>query len=197
MIKIEKINVDYVQQGGVCVWASYSIIIDYYSNEKINHIQIFSRFIDHLRPEFDSLIKDNFENTPVDQREKNKEDLITNIYQKHCANNGNIRGFKYIVTLHDTNVLGTKEYCIVKGDNAVEKGCILQSERIDLRNNLKNVGGLAMILYPTNPDWHSIVVGYDRTKNSYFIRDPNCKQIIYDDFLQSNDICEYIWFSDI
>ncbi len=196
MIKVDKIDVNYVQQGGVCVWASYSIIIDYYSNKFINHTQIFSRFIDHLRPEFDSLITNTLATGPVGQMERTKENLITDIYQKHCVNNGDIRGFDYITDLHNTNILGTKEYCVVKGNKAVKTGSIPQSEKMGLRDDLKNIGGLAMVLYPEYRDWHSIVVGYDSGKNNYFKRDPNKNKICNDDFLLKENICEYIWFSD-
>ena len=195
MIKVENIDLDYVQQGGVCVWASYSIIIDYYSNKKINHTQIYSRFIDHLRKEFDSLITNTLATAPVGQMDKTMENLITDIYQKHCVYNGDIRGFDYITNLHNTNVLGTKEYCVVKENKAVENGFIQTSERIKLRDNLKNIGGLAMVLYRVYPDWHSIVVGFDIDKNRYFKRDPNYNEIMDIDF-DSHEICEYIWFSN-
>jgi len=197
MIKVENIDVDYKQHGNICMFASYSIIINYYSDKDLNQDNIFSKVIG-LFPGFLNQINKVLATTPKEQRKSKRENLISGKYHKHCQANGDIRGFDYITSLHNTNALGTKDYCIVLKNNAIDikVGFIPLAERLDLRDKLKIVGGLAMILFPENSNLHSIVVGFDFKKDSYFKRDPNYKEIFHDDFLQSNDICEYIWFSD-
>lgn len=195
MIKVENIDVEYKQHGNICMFACYSLIIDYYSNKNISYKEIFSSVIG-LFPGLDLKIKKAFPKTPAPQRRKRKEDLISDEYHEYCRNNGDIRGFDYITNLHNTNALGTQNYCRVLMNNAIKNGYISQSAKLNLRDNLKNIGGLAMVLFPTNPNWHAIVIGFDTDKNSYFQKDPNFKRIDYVDFLQSKDISEYIWFSD-
>lgn len=195
MIKVENIDVDFKQHGNICMFASYSLIIDYYSDKNISYKEIFSSVIG-LFPGLDAKIKKALPKTLAPQRRKMREDLISDEYHEYCRNNGDIRGFDYITNLHITNALGTQNYCKVLKNNAIKNGFISQIEKLDLRDNLKIIGGLAMVLFPTNPNWHAIVVGYDTDKTSYFQRDPNFKRIDYVDFLLSNDICEYIWLSD-
>ncbi len=194
MIEAKKINTSYQQAGNICMFASYSIIINYFSKNIITHKDIYPKVIKQF-PGFSKKIKTQLTTTHGNDRQKVVEDMISEKYHEYCRSNGDIRGFNYIANLHDTDALATKNYCKIKGKDAIKFGHIPENDRDQLRDNLKMEGGLAMVLFPVSPNSHAVVIGFD-TNDGYFIRDPNCNQIEFIDFLNTNDITEYIWFSN-
>lgn len=166
MIEVKNIDVTYQQAGNICMFASYGIIINYFSKKAITFDQIYLNVIDQfpgLKHEIESMLT----KSPSSDIRVVSEDIISTKYHIHCRN-VDIRGFDYIKSLHDTNALGTKQFCLVKESNAVYPGFIQLSERMSLRDNLMKIGGLAMVLFPVGPNWHAIVIGFDTINNSYF-----------------------------
>jgi hypothetical protein len=194
MVDINLINKVYKQKGDVCALASYSIIIEHYSKKEADMQKVFANFIDFF-PDLNKKITKVLNKTDSKDRLLMKENLISNEFHSHCRNDHDKRGFDFFVELHNLNSIKTGCYCTVIKSKAQKSTNISKTEVLEIRENLK-LGGLAMILYFTTNGGHSIVVGYDKDKKAYFKRDTNTREIEYEDFLESNNICEYIWFSN-
>jgi hypothetical protein len=176
-----KIDKEYKQTGNICVFASYSIIMNYFSDGNLKVYDLIDLYISINR--IDCNADDSIET---------KENLVYGHYHKHCRNN-NLRGFYYLEEEHRNNVYGTAGFCIsVDKDSNVDVP-LSSAKKCELRLKLIN-GGLAMVLFK-NPDvgFHSIVVGYDN-KKGYFYRNPTEQKIQYKDFLKDNHIYEFILF---
>ncbi len=188
------INTKYTQTADVCATASYGIIIEYFSEGKYSLLKFFNEYLSkHKLINFAE--QENLRKKGRVEFNQYREDKITKHFHNHCKKKVDKRGFQYIVEFHIDNSFKTSGYCDIIKSKAqltpIERGEVLQ-----LREELKR-GGLAMVLYPvSNNTLHSIVVGYDPTRERYFKRDPNNKEMIFEDFLLSNPITEYILFDE-
>lgn len=192
MVDLKYINKGYKQQGNVCTLASYAIVIEHYSQGTIDKNKVFASFVNFF-PDLEVKIKKTLAKTLPVNRRGEKEKLIYNEFIHYCQQVRNdIRGFDFFVELHDTDILETLGVCNVIKSNAQTIN-LPDAEVLELRDNLK-LGGLAMIM--TNNGAHAIVVGYDLQKQEYFKRDTNDTDYEFEDFLSSNKITEYIWFSN-
>jgi len=194
MVDINFINEGYKQKGDVCALASYSIIIEHYSRRVVKMQSVFSNFVSYF-PDLNKKITKVLNKTHANERSKVKENLISMEFHNYCKSANDKRGFDFFVELHNANALNTRCYCHVIKSKALKSENIDVNEVAIIRENLKS-GGLAMVLFFTSEDAHSIVVGYDKDKNEYFKSDTNARKIEYEDFLDLNMICEYIWFSN-
>lgn len=176
-----RLNTRYTQTGKICVFASYAIIMEYFSNGNKKIPELFNIYISANKLPH---------NTSMDT--ETKENLISAHYHFHCQKN-KLRGFCYIATEHKNNKYKTDEYCKVIDVQTSENIPLITEIKSKLKNDLLN-GGLAMVLMMNNDgSFHSIVIGYVDTLG-YFYRNPHEQKICYDDFLQENDIYEFILF---
>ena len=213
-IDITKINTDFQQADNACFLVSYWITANYYSNNSVSPYDLYEKFIacfPGFRNQIDSILinfgakltflktkRQNDWQLIKDNPELTKQIIIENSinvkYHHHCINNGDIRGFEFISELHRKNLLNTVCYCDINDIKAEKNKFIDTKKRIQLRNGLKEEGGLAMVLFPHGQCFHTVVVGYDHLSKKYFIRDPNSQHLEFVDFLHDNDIYEFIWF---
>ena len=164
------------------------------NHNKFEMQKVFANFIDFF-PDLNKKITKVLNKTASKDRLLIKENLISNEFHSHCRNDHDKRGFDFFVEMHNLNSIKTGCYCTVIKSKAQKSTNISKTEVLEIRENLK-LGGLAMVLYFTAIGAHSIVVGYDKDKNEYFKRDTSTRKIEYEDYLATNEICEYIWFSN-
>ena len=194
MIDIKIKNTEYTQTSDVCATASYGIIIEYFSNGKFSRNLFFEDYLKKhklIKPqELDAVRK-----VGAKAIRQLKEKKIYDYFLTYCKSSNDKRGFTYIKEIHDNDEFKTNEYCKITKSKA-QLEFISKAEVLELREELKK-GGLAMVLYDfPNGGSHSIIIGYDSESNKYFKRDPNYKDIIYEDFLAVNEIREYILFNE-
>jgi hypothetical protein len=184
MADYNKIENTHKQEGSACVLTSYSIIMNYFSNDTIPIKNILEEFI-----------KSFGQKTPND--EKTRDDLLRTLYFNNCPNN--INGFVNLADYHCQNRMQTKNLCRIIGIEADGKDLDI-TIRAKLREDIKNNDRLAMVL--TDNGNHAIVLGYDNNSKRYFVRNPQkCplkKSLLYfEDFLNlssGKDIREFILF---
>ncbi|MFZ1082427.1 MAG: hypothetical protein WAO19_10935 [Candidatus Kryptoniota bacterium] len=123
-----------------------------------------------------------------------RETMIYEAFINYCQINGDKRAFDLITELHIKDSLKTRKYCQIIHNKAQKDISIDKEEISDIREKLISQG-LAMILYPIQNGSHSVVVGVDKGTNSFFVRDPIDTSIAFNDFLQTHDIFEYIYFN--
>ncbi len=179
MANSNRIEITYVQAGGVCVFASYAIIMNYFSRGRVSVRGLMDRYIQA------------FQLTPVSNSDLDRE---VSIYFHY--NNCGMRGFKFIEREHKKNTFFTSRFCIPK-NVAVNIGYNpLNKKHNDFLKRKLKKGGLAMVLYPLSGGFHAIVIGFDRRNKGYFYRDPNNCVLSNGDFLKGNSIFEYILFEE-
>lgn len=194
MIDVSRINTTYKQTGNVCVLASYSIVIEYFSKGKLDLSAIFTKFIT-LFEGLNSTIGRHLVKAKPEERRRLRENLISEKFHEHCRTNGDIRGFNYFVELHNSDVLNSNGFGTIIRSNAFKDSFIPVAERNELRDALIDENRLAMVLYPVSANaLHAVVVGFDSTSKSFFKRDPQIGEIQYADVLLMSEITEYILF---
>ena len=190
-MNLNYINAEYQQLGNVCATASYGIIVEYFSNKKYS----VNLFLNNYIKKFKVNLKDQPSISKQGQKKlrEYRESQLSEHFHKECKENGDKRGFEFIVEFHNNNSFNTLEYCKIKKYKA-QLIAIDRREILELRDELKS-GSLAMVLYPIREgNLHSIVVGYDPKNQKYFKREPNDKEIKFEDFLSTNVLTEYILF---
>jgi|GEM_PF-5531735 len=184
-----KIDIIYTQTGNVCVFASYSIIINYFSKGRKKITALLNKYVEV------------YNTNPTGNSALQLEDSIYHHYHSYCKAN-KLRGFEFIRDQHLNDKFSTYNYCTPKIIAVNNNHTVLPSHHnISLRKKLKR-GGLAMVLYQSgNKLFHSIVIGFDKRKGGFFIRNPqqfqNHPLLSRTDFLKNNDILEYILFERI
>lgn len=143
---------------GACVLVSYSIIINYFSDNKM----LINDTLDHYA---------TYANIKPYTSQCEKEDLISEHYHNACHPIDR-RGLDYIADIHNYN---GNTSCLCK-TLEVKTGIIPLSQSIldELKEKLKKSDRLAMVVYPTPRGGHAVVIGWSNTNNSFFIKDPNC-----------------------
>ena len=178
-----KMDNQYVQQGEVCVLASYALIINYFSEGELSVEEILNRYAGHGKID-------------ISVSQINKENKIKEHYYIEA---GSERGFNYIAcNLHNGNVIDTRKYCQVIAHNA-ELEAISDKEKEELKDKLKENDRIVMCLFPSSHGYyHACVFGWDNDEREYFTRDPQngkIDKIDYSrDILKEKIITEYILF---
>jgi hypothetical protein len=163
---------------GICVIASYAIIISAYSNQTPG---------------------DNKVNSVIEEYAKlygvvgsNTAELGDNIhkhYHDYCKNNGNIRGFDYIKNKIHCE-MGYDAYCRIIDSYANDIIPITPDKRKCLFDSLKEKENgnnrLAMIIFPTPKKMHAVVLFFNSDKGCIEVKDPNCYSY-YDTVSKIND----------
>lgn len=184
MADIKKIDKRFSQEGPCCVVASYSIIQNYFSDNNLSVDEIIFEYCD-------------FAQIDKGMAKKEREQKIQDAYQDYCEPK-NMRGFDYIRTIiHESDKLHTKSIShIVESRAGLNK--IDDSDVDKLKEKLKKGDRLAMVLYyiPVGEAHlgHAVVVGWDSSQQSFFVKDPNDKMAKPNDILSRETIFEYILF---
>lgn len=177
-----KIDVNYSQTGNVCVFASYSIIMNYFSKRRNNISDLIYCYVQI------------FQTNPVNNTALEIENSIHKHYHSYCQGK-NLRGFQFIANCHNGNMFSTLRFCVpVKVAVNIGHSALSRRHNTTLKKRLRK-GGLAMVL--TDNGNHAIVVGFDKRKKGYFYRNPtryNDQVLVKQDILNINDIFEYILF---
>lgn len=191
-MNLEYLNKNYTQTGGVCVTATYGIILEYFSDGEYKIENFFEDYQEKLKPT-QEMLDWSLENGACYRTSNNVEDLICAHFHYECIDIKKISGYRYIEELNSANTFSELKYCTIV-DKKHSSSSIENETSIRLRKKLES-GGLAMALYNTGSTYHSIVIGFDNEKNKYFKRDPQTLNIVYEDFLRENRITEYLLFA--
>jgi hypothetical protein len=179
-----KIDATYAQTGAICVFASYAIIMKYFSQNRKDICELIGKYVQV------------FGTNPTTESILDIENSVHRHYHAYCTDN-KIRGFHFIACKHKKNYFLTFKYStsvqVVVNDGSIDRP-LHRRHNEALKRNLKK-GGLAMILIDKMN--HTIVVGFDKRKGGYFYRNPTRSQgkvLVREDFLKDNDVYEYILF---
>ena len=96
-----RIDIKFAQEGPSCVFASYAIIINYFSDGKESITSLRNRYV-HI-----------FNTNPQDDSDFQIEKSINIHYHSYCEKN-NLRGFEFIKQQHIKDIFSTSKYCIPK-----------------------------------------------------------------------------------
>ena len=174
------------QNENMCVMGSYSIIINYFSDEDISINDVLTKY------------KTNYNLTYLSTRSngvKKRNKAIVKHMHDYCQLQ-NMRGFDFITNMHNNDKINTKDYCSIDLNKAgLTK---IQQPEIDIiKKVLSEKDSLGMVLYTVNQTTaHAIIIGYDEEKNQFFQRDSEKKGIVFSDKVFENNITEYIIFTD-
>lgn len=154
-ILINKIDNMYIQQGDVCVFASYAIIVNYFSNGT----KSVSDIIKSVAKSF------NISTNNIKCRENKIHHLYFRNAKKACK-----RGFDFVTQLHNSNAFDTRRYCNIESTKICWTAKRPLSRKIigQLLKRLKK-GSLAMILRDNMN--HAVTIFYNKEKSSFCIRD--------------------------
>lgn len=185
------LNKKYLQTGGICLMASYGIILEYFSSGKYKIEKLLIDYNNKFNPSQEMLIW-SLSNRACYKTTSDLEDLICAHFHYECIELRKITGSQYIKELHSSDVLNQLQYCRVS-DIAYSPSGIEKNTLTKLSEELK-FGGLAMVLYAVEDRFHSIVIGYNEVENKYFKRDPQSTNNEYEEFFEKNKITEYLLF---
>ncbi|MBK7438667.1 MAG: hypothetical protein IPI77_18390 [Saprospiraceae bacterium] len=190
MIDLQYLNQSYKQTGGLCVMACYGLILEYYSKSTYPIGQFYNEYLSHFNP--DQAILDWARSTGVCYPSpNNNENSICAHYHHECIKTySGIRGLQFVKMLHVSDFLDQLQYCKIVSSEFDTKP-LPRNVTDALRPDLAS-GGLAIVIIPE----HAILIGFDPAMRQYFIRDPLTTQIVYEDFLGSNEISEYLLFRE-
>lgn len=186
MADIDFINQSFRQEDGICAMASYSTIIEYYSDEELKIEQVIDKYISVFQLTYFSVGKN---------KRKNKHKVVFTHFHDYCRPL-NKRGFDFIADLHNNNLLDTNQFCQIIANKA-QLHSISEDDIAKIRTELIENEALAMILYKVDDsNFHAVTIGYDTEEQSYFYKDPEKPKIEKKDLLSEKDIWEYIIFND-
>ena len=177
----------YKQIEGACLMVSYGTIIEYFTNRQKQVDSILNDY----RKKFFELPK-----YKKGQRQKTLEKSVKDHVHDFCIPI-NMRGAKYIAKLHNDNEIGTLNDCRFENCEAPTPQVPILSGLIqELKTKLENKDSLALIVYATSSDMHTVVIGYDSDNDGYFCKDPNenIARIITN--FPNHDIFEFALFLD-
>lgn len=158
MINVKKIDSSFVQLAGCCLFSSYAIALNYFSNGQKSVQDIFNDYTKGC----------------VFGCGRDQHKFIENKYHSICIPR-DFRGTEYVCMFHKISD-EFSSYCSVDALIALRETQPLKTfeESIDL---LKTIDGLAIVVYRNGAGFHTVVLGCD-LKQDFFIRDPNKANII-------------------
>jgi len=181
------INNKFQQEPGsnVCAMASYSLVIEYFSDQNLKIEQVLSKYIQYFKIYVQSK-KGNY----IFKKHKAVSD---HFHYDYCFPK-RLSGFDFISQLHNNDWLGTKKYCEIVSTKFTD--ILVGSDQIELiRNELTKNDSLAIILYKTDSgNLHAETIGFDEELNGYFHKDPEKSQYLWEDILSNKEITEFIIF---
>ena len=161
MANIDLINNDFIQHGPICALASYSVIIEYYSNKDILIENVLTRFQNKFKISV-FYLKGQFL--------KAKHNAISKDFHEVQCYPKNMRGFDFIKNIHEDDSLETKKYCQII-DSEASLVPINEDKKAKIKKEIVENGGLAMILYKVNANlYHAVIIGYDPESESISIK---------------------------
>jgi len=175
----------YKQIESACLMVSYGTIIEYFTSRRK---QVDSILNDYRKKHF------KLPYYKKGERRKTLEMSVKNHVHDSCIPI-NMRGAKYIAELHNGNGINTLNDCSFDSFEAPTPQVPIASELIqELKTKLENSNSLALIIYATSADMHTVVIGYDSDNGGYFCKDPNenTARIITD--FPNYDIYEFALF---
>jgi hypothetical protein len=186
MAELSEINSEFSQKGPICVMASYGIVLEYFSYEKIKVRDVLMRYLKYYK-----LNSHKFETKNKSAKQHNE---ITKHFHEYCVPK-NLRGFEFIVELHNNDKLGITKYCNIEKSNALQE--TIPVKEVDfVKSYLKdNDDSLAMVIYPIDQrTMHTVVVGFDYNEQKFFVKDPEKTLPFYNDIFDNIQVYEYIIF---
>lgn len=158
MIDVKKIDSSFFQQAGCCLFSSYAIALNYFSNGQKSVQDVFN---DYTKGCIFGCAKDQHK-------------FIENKYHSICISR-DFRGTEYVCMFHKISY-EFSSYCSVDALIALRDTQSLRTfdKSIDL---LKTIDGLALVVYRKGAGFHTVVLGCDLNQD-FFIRDPNYANII-------------------
>lgn len=192
-MELKYINTEYQQTGNVCVTASYGIVVEYFSKSKFTVNKFLNDYLSKYKVDLknQSIIAKQGQRKLIGYR----ENQLSAHFHKICRENGDKRGFEFIKEIHNEDIFNTLQFCSIVSSKA-QKEYIEQLEVDLLREALKK-GGLAMVLYKVSENsLHSVIVGFDKENQLFFVRDPAQKGVKYEEVLSIHRITEYILFGE-
>lgn len=158
MIDVKKVDSNFVQQAGCCLFSSYAIALNYFSNGQKSIQDVFNGYT--MGCTFACA--------------KDQHEFIERKYHSICIPR-DFRGTEYVCLFHKTSD-EFSSYCSVDALIALRKTQPLKTfeESIDL---LKTTDTLALVVYQDGAGFHTVVLGCDLNQD-FFIRDPNNSNII-------------------
>lgn len=222
MANINYIQVGFRQISNICLLASYSFVLDYYkklvneAREGIDVHDVCNKYMQYLLQHPDNApIRQNIEDEYNLLFNSNHEIMDANNYESFVSvklhqfcQNRNIRGLDHIKAYDDYlysagEIIRSQNYRINDGDVVTGTTPIHRAPAIIMRHLDNNENNLAVIVYLTQGDCHSVLVGKNDQNGEYFFRDPNeanISNVCTHLNLSLNDMCsisEYILFSAI
>lgn len=156
MIDLAKLNKTFLQQPTSCVLSSYGIIANYFS-QTIPVDEAFVSYCNHYNI--------NYQNNRI---------TAENLYATHFTNEWNIqhcRGGELILAIHRVSRITYFENNrkLFYGEFIMD----VNAQLAYIGNKLQNSPSFLSVGY-NNPGggFHNIVVGADKAKDSFFVRDP-------------------------
>jgi len=193
MIDLKFINKSFAQKGKVCVLASYSIIMEYFSNKKLPLEEIFKKYNETYNAVNPITL------AGIAKKGGNVRYYFENGIYSHFnsyAKNKKMQGSEFIEHIHNGDILKTKSYSAIV-DIITDTKYIGDNQRNNLSKKVESIDTMAMILYPSSEnEVHCIGIGTD-LKNSPFYRDPEKASIVLKDGLHDKEVTEYIVFKKI
>lgn len=186
MADINYLNSSFVQQGQICAFACYGIIVEYFSDNEIKVENLLDKYIDRFQ-----LKSFPFGNNKM----RRKQNEISKHFHEYCWSKS-MRGFDFLRQIHLNDELGVKHYCnIILAKASLES--ISADDLLLIRNELEQNEALVMVLYKVNArNYHAVVVGFDTNSEEYFYKDPEKSKIYKDDFWKGKEITEFIIFNE-
>lgn len=222
MANIQFIPIGFRQTNNICLLASFSFILGYYkkladeAQEGIDVHNVCNKYMQYLLqlPE-NALIRQNMEADYNLLFNVNHQIVDANNYERFVSrklhqfcHDRNIRGLDHIKAYDDYlyrtgDVIRCHNFRIYDGDVVAGTTPIPGAPAIIMRHLNDKENNLAMIVYLTHGDGHSVLVGRNNKNGEYFFRDPNKDNIsnvcsfvnlsLYD----MRTISEYVLFSSI
>lgn len=222
MASIQFIPIGFRQTNNICLLASFSFVLGYYkkledeTQEGIDVYNVCNKYMHYLLqlPE-NALIRQNMEADYNLLFNINHQIVDVNNYERFVSmklhsfcHNRNMRGLDHIKAYDDYlfrtgDVIRCHNFSIEDGDVVTNTTPIPDAPAIIMRHLDDNENNLAMIVYLTQGNGHSVLVGKNNQNGDYFFRDPNqdnisavCSHVN----LSICDMCiisEYILFSAI
>ncbi len=182
-----KIDLTYSQEGGVCVFASYAIIMNCFSKGQRTISDLINSYVQ------------KFNTKPSSKRTIDVENSIQKHYFGHCVEY-KLRGFNFIANCHNSNFFDTQNLCSIVSVvvNRDQNPLSCDNNKFLKDRLLLNTESLAMVLIDEGN--HTIVVGYNEIEKSYFFRNPtsNDGQVLTsEDILATKEIYEFILFENL
>lgn len=222
MANIQFIPIGFRQTNNICLLASFSFVLGYYkkladeAQEEIDAHNVCNKYMQYLlqlpenahirqNMEADYNLLFNVNHQIVDAN--NYERFVSGKLHQFCHDR-NIRGLDHIKAYDDYlyrtgDIIRCHNFRIDDGDVVTGTTPIPYASAI-IRGHLDdNENNLAMIVYLTQGNGHSVLVGKNNQNGDYFFRDPNNDNIsqvcshVNLPLNNMNAICEYILFSSI